>query len=624
MEKQKSSSQVNKKRMDILIRLLLVLACLIIIFIFAIKPMMSKEYYFDAGKDFVFSKLGLDSDDNSYDVVVVGDGLDGISAAIGSAQVGAKTLLVCSSKELGIQIKKTYNVDWQSDVSPEGIIVSSDIFKEIRYRAEEGFNIDKYMSSLNEMVSKYENLTILYDASLTSLNYSNEQISSIDLKINQTQKIIKSKRFIDATNDGKLLKKCNVKFASGYDDIGLKDLYPPVKLNFMVDGVDYSVLKEMLQNQQTTLNTLVKEYNTTNKDISISGISITDQGSSKVIVEAVAVDNVNLSDDNDVKKAYQLATKECIDFYNYLKLNLDQFKNASGITVAQEFIRSSAYHFNGRYSLTLTDVLIGKRFADRVSSASRPVTFTLEDNSRYLLCNPKIFYMPLRALIPEGLDNVLMTGDKVSCSSLVQNVIGSNSCISGTGYSAGIIAAYSISKDMEVTQIVEEQNLDIQSEIEKTLRKLGVYMSDTQEALTDLTDNWSFSSIEKLNNLGLLSAGITNDFKLDKAAQSQDFAYIILNGVPRVSENAYSYKFDVKIRPYIKEEPLTKELFAKILLDLDGKEIKDKNNYFEACKQDLIDQTLQSKLKNKDILQFPEVYYAAVQFIEKKTGKTIK
>lgn len=619
MKKQLTERQ---KRIDILIRLLLILSCTFIVFFFAIRPMLiNKDFYFASGRDYVFNKLGLVSDKNSYDVVVIGDGLDGISAAIGSARVGAKTLLVCSSKDIGDEIKRTYNVSWSADISPNANIVSSDLFKEIRYKAKDGSNIDNYIKAINEMVLEEKKLTILYEAKLSTVSIEKGKVSGVNFKIGQDEKKIYSKRYIDATRDGELLQKCSVNYSTGYADIGIDDLYPPIKLNFMVSGVDFDLLKEMSQKQATMLNSLFKSYQTSDYDVSISGFDITDQGNSNVIIEAITVGNVDLKDDKKINAAYAKATEECIDFYNYLKLNVDQFKNSTGITVAEEFLKPSAYHFKGGYSLTLTDVLIGKRFADRISSAARPVTFTLKDGNGYILCNPKIFYIPLRSLIPEGLENVLMSGDKASYSSLVQPAISSNSSIIGTGYAAGIIAAYSISQSMEIPQIVQDQNLDIQLEIEKTLRSLGIYMSDVKEDFTGLTDNWSFPYIEKLNNLGLLSAGMTNDFKLEKEASCEDFAYIVLNGVPRTSKTAYNYDFDLKLRKYLTGEPLTKEMFAKILLELDGQEVITKDYFSSACKQGLIDETLQSKLKNKDVLEFPEVYYASVGFIEKKTGK---
>ncbi len=624
MEKKIIQKSKRQKRIDLLIRLALVMVIAIAVFIFGIKPILNKDYYFDTGKDYNFNNLGANSGNDSYDVAVIGDGLDGISAAISAARVGADTLLVCSSNKLGDEITKSFNVNWTTDVTPTGTNVSADIFKEIRHNAEEGYNIDKYIKAINKLVSDEKNITVLYDAQLTNVVYENGNVLSADLKTANENKTIKALRFIDATKNGDLLKKCNVPYSTGYSDIGIEGLYPPVTLSFMVSGVNYTSIEEMLKNQGVYIDRILESYNTAYDNISINGLNVADQGDSKVIVQSVTVRNVDLNNADEVKSAFIKASKECSNLYEFLKLNIEQFKSANNLKIADEFFMPSAYHFKGSYSLTLTDLLVGKRFSDRISAASRPVTLTLEDGNGYILCNPKTFYIPLRSLIPQGLNNVLMTGDKASYSSLVQTAVSSNSSLSGIGFSAGTIAAYSISKNMGVSQIVEEQNLDVQSEIERILRRLGVYMSDTKEEFTSLTDNWSYPYIERLNNLGLLSAGITNDFRLDKDAETRDLAFIILNGVPRVSKNVYSYDFDTKVRQYITNDPLTKELFAKILLELNGDSNLTKNYYQEACKKGLIDETLQNKLKNKDVLQFPELYYASVQFIEKKTGKTLK
>lgn len=624
MKKQNTAQSAHKKRIDILIRLGIALTVCLLIFFFAIRPMMNKDYYFESGSDYKFNNLGSDSDINSYDVVIIGDGLDGVSAAIGSARVGAKTLLVCSSKELGSEIQKTYDLNWSLDTSPTGTVVSSDIFKQIRHKAGEGFNIDSYVKAIKELVSEEKKLTVVYGARVADAEYENGNVTGIKLEAGQETRFIKSQRYIDATKTGELLRKCNVPYTLGYADIGIENLYPPVKLNFIVNGVDYTQIEKMMKQQGTLINTLIKNYKPSDSNTKISGLGVTDQGNSSVIIQSLTVRNVNLNDEKQVKNAYLKASQECKDFYNFLKLNVDQFKNASSMKVAEEFCAPSAYHFNGSYTLSLTDILIGKRFSDRISTASRPVTLTMEDGNRYILCNPKTFYIPLRALLPKELNNVLMTGTKASYSSLVQTAIDSNSSITGTAYAAGIISAYSISKNIDISNITSDQNLDTQAEVEKILRKLGIYMSDEKEEFTSLTDNWSFQYLAKLNNLGLLSAGITNDFKLDKDAKSEDFAYILLNGVIRTSKSSYNYSFDSQVRQYINEDPLTRDLFAKILLELGGKQTTGKDYYSEACKQGLIDQTLQAKLKNKKVLQYPEVYYASVKAIEKYTGKTMK
>jgi hypothetical protein len=624
MKKQSDGLSVRSKRIDILIRLGIALVVCLVIFFFALKPMMSKDYYFEAGSDYKFDNLNAGLDSNSYDVVIIGDGLDGVGAALGSARVGAKTLLVCSSKELGSDIQKTYDLNWSADTSPTGNVVSSDIFRQIRHKAGEGFNIENYKKAIKELIADEQNLTVIYDTRMVDAQYDNGNVISINLEAGQEKKSVKSKRYIDATKTGELLRKCSVPYTLGYSDIGMEGLYPPVKLNFVVNGIDYAQIDKMLKQQGTLINSLLKSYKTSDRNIRISGLNITDQGNSSVIIQSVTARNVNLSDNKQVEKAYSSASQECKDFYKFLKLNVDQFKNSTDMKVAEEFCAPSAYHFNGSYSLSLTDILIGKRFSDRISTASRPVTLTMEDGNRYLLCNPKTFYIPLRSLIPEGLNNVLMTGTKASYSSLVQTAVDSNSSIIGTGYAAGVIAAYSISKNIDMPQITGDQNLDTQAEVEKILRKLGMYMSDIKEEHTDLTDNWSFQYLAKLNNLGLLSAGITNDFKLDKEAKCEDLAYILLNGVIRTSRSAYNYNFDSQLRQYLNEDPLTRDMLARILLELGGKKYTGKDYYSEACNQGLIDKTLQSKLKNKKVLKYPEVYYASVKFIESYTGKTMK
>lgn len=623
MHKKTTSSKKDDKVFDILLRIILILTIAIVLFMFAIRPMFfNKDYYFEAGSDVTFGNLGKETDKNSYDVVVIGDTLDGISAALGAARVGAETLLISESSQPGDALKNAMNVSWGLDISPNGNIVSSDFYKEIRYKAGEGSNIQNYMKAISEMLTDSKKLTVM-SGKLESAVYQDGKISEITVKSGQSVKTVRAQRYIDSTKNGELLSLCGVEKISGYSDIGIEGLYPPVKLNFMVSGVEYTKLQALVQNQSAMMSILVNNYKTSDNNFWISGFNVTDQGESKVIIEAISVRNVDLSSEEKVAKAYEKAKTECIDFYNFLKLNIDEFKNSTGVSVAERFVMSSPYHYQGRYKLKLSDIITGKRFTDRVSTAARPVTLTMLDGTRYILYNPKVFYVPLGALIPAQTKNILMTGDKISAASLVQGVLASNSSLTGSGYAAGIIAAYSISKDIEIPMIIEDHNLDTQQEIEKVLRKLGIYMSDVKEDFTSITGNWSFPSVEKLSNLGLLSAGITNDFKYDKESKCMDLAYMLLNGVPRVSRAAYSYSFDAKIRKYLTDDPLTKENLGKILLELNNINT-DKDYYKKACEAGLVDTTLQNKLEGKNVMKYSEVYYAAVLAIEKLTGKVLE
>ena len=105
MRKKNKPTTKLDRRIDILIRIVLVLVIVLIVFFFAIRPMIfKKDYYFETGNDVTLENLGSDKGLDNYDIAVIGDGIDGISAALGAANVGAKTLLVCSDKELGSQM----------------------------------------------------------------------------------------------------------------------------------------------------------------------------------------------------------------------------------------------------------------------------------------------------------------------------------------------------------------------------------------------------------------------------------------------------------------------------------------------------------------------------------------
>ncbi len=623
MREQNQRKTIQQKRIDILIRLALILAAVLIIFFFAIKPMLKKDYYFEAGEDYNFSNLGTETGKDNFDVLVVGDGVDAVTSAVGAAKVGAETLLVCTGEKIGSNLINTLDVNWSADFTPTGNSVSSDIFKEIRYKAGEGSNLENYVKELSNLALEQKNLTVLYNAKISEVVLNNGKINSVTVKTSEESRNIKAKRYIDATLKGDLLQLSKAEATQGYEDIGLQGLFIPAKLNFEVSGVDIVKIQKMMQNS-SLVNFLLKNYKTGSRDINISGMNVVDQGNGSVIIEAVSVSNVNITEDKAVKSAYIRAEKECEELFSYLKANLEEFQNASQIKVAKEFLISAPYHYRGRYQMTLSDVLTGKRYTDRISTASRPVTFTMGDGNRYVLANPKTFYIPLGSMIPEDMDNMLMTGDKISASSLIQTSISSNSSRAGTGYAAGIISAYSISKDMEIPRLIEDRNLDTQQEIEKILRKMGIYMSDIKEDISSITGDWSYPYAEKLINLGLLSGGITNDYKYGKNAKTKDLAFIILNGVPRVAEETYNYNFDITIRKYLTDENLTKEKLGLIVLELFQKTPPKDNYYSEACKLGLIDDTLQEKLKNSENLKLSEVYYASVSFIEEFTGKKIK
>ncbi|WP_242855607.1 FAD-dependent oxidoreductase [Ruminiclostridium josui] len=223
MKKKNKPTTKLDKRIDILVRVALVLTIAIIVFFFAIRPMIfKKDYYFETGDDVTLENLGRDKGSDNYDIAVIGDGIDGISAALGAADVGAKTLLICSDKELGSQMGDSYDTRWSPDVTPTGNNVSSDIFKEIRYKAGEAINIGNYLKAVKEMVTEKKNIDVIYDSEISEMDIQNGVVQKIEFNTPEGKRTITAKQYIDATKDGEMLKKSNVPYSTGYSDIGIK------------------------------------------------------------------------------------------------------------------------------------------------------------------------------------------------------------------------------------------------------------------------------------------------------------------------------------------------------------------------------------------------------------------
>ncbi len=605
---QKSDSKYDKK-VDRLVRLVLILACVMTILVFAVRPMFfSKDYYFDAGDYSFLSNMGKDE----YDVAIMGGSVEGASAAIGAAKVGAKVVILCEGSDLCPEIKNTLNPEWDSDSTNNGVEVSSDLFKQICYEAGENPSVGNYQNAIKKLITDNE-VKVMYNTKLSSVSVDKGIIKSLQIDTGGTTQEIYASTYIDATRDGLLLKQCKINSNSGYYDIGLNNLYPPLKLNFLVSGVNYEDLKKMIQNQGVPLTLLLQSYHTDDLNVSVQGFNIYNQGDNSAIIEGITVFNVDYTDPKAISYAYDKAKKECSSLFDYLKLNVPQFNNAMLVEVAKDFVRPSAYHYEGIANMPTSDIFEGDNMAGRLATIAKPIVFTLDDGSSYIIANPKYFFIPVQAIVPQGVSNLAMVGDKVGVSPILQPAISNYSALSTIGNAVGIVCAYSVSESIYIDEIAKDTT--IQKNLEKVLRKSGIYMTDI-EAEYSFKDSWNYPYIKKLLDKGLLTAGVTNDFKLDKKANSEDFAYLLLNGVVRSKPDVYSFEFDSIIRQYLTKEPLTRELFAEILLKLNKIKPNSGNLYSQAIKNNLIDEKLQKQLKSQDNLTMQEVYYAAVKYLK--------
>ncbi|HEX9060793.1 MAG TPA: FAD-dependent oxidoreductase [Clostridia bacterium] len=605
---------------EFLVRMVLVFLIGMTVYFWGYKPLMnsksSESFKTDNHENNVIENKG------PYDVVVVGEELDGIAAAVSASRAGSKVLLVSRSKDLGGEVSGCLDTDLFYIFSTSGDLLSKGFFQDISNRLGSNFSIGKYCSTIDNMVKEEKNLDVFYGADDVTPLVNQNSVSGIKIKTGKSEKVINAKRVIDSTWDGSLLMSCKVPFFNGSEDLNMKNTFVPARLNFELTGVDPKDVKSVISAYGLRFYSVLEEYKPLHAGIRINNFGIAEDGNEALIIKGIELPGVNLSDPVEVKRAYDEALTEATNFSSFLSRKLQVFNHSKFSKAADRLIIPEFRHFNGEYLLTAEDIFENKDFEDKIGVTSGPVEGGKFTNSiyKYVITSPDEYGIPAGCIVPKKVENLFMTGGKISYTSLASSSASKTATNIETGQAAGILAAYSVRSGLTPREVVNKKAWITDTELQAIFKKQGVYLPKI-DMKNKNSNIWCYDSMKYLINLGLIAGGSKNEYGLQKEATEEDLGYILLNGVPRVSFKKYNLKFDASIRPFIKDTPLTKEAAGKMLLAMRGEDSTEGNFYAAACKMGYIDSLVQEKLKNTSKLTMDIVYYLGERNIKMYTGK---
>tara|TARA_Y100001970_G_scaffold291446_1_gene428609 strand:- start:1398 stop:2954 length:1557 start_codon:yes stop_codon:yes gene_type:complete len=183
-----------------------------------------------------------------YDVVVVGGGISGLSAAISSSRNGMSTLLIEKQGELGGLVTSGWVTPFSMQmVLPDGKLIMKGLISELfdRLAEKDGtvrdwkdwkipkLPVDKEIFKLviHEMVEE-ANVEVLLNTSVLSIEYNNNLINQIKIFNKSGYQDISGKVFIDATGEADIARLSKV----------------PMTLNNDVDPNATTVISDLLKN----------------------------------------------------------------------------------------------------------------------------------------------------------------------------------------------------------------------------------------------------------------------------------------------------------------------------------------------------------------------------------------
>jgi Pyruvate/2-oxoglutarate dehydrogenase complex, dihydrolipoamide dehydrogenase (E3) component, and related enzymes len=607
---------------DHVFRIVLAIGIFFLVYQFAFKPMIENKKA--DTKENTQSKIKTTSGNgNGYDLIVYGEEPDGIAAAVSAARLGARTLLLANGKNLGGVFSHCLLTSLEIPYGKDNAKLNAGFLSELETRLGSQFSPQDYLYIVNTIVKNEKNIEVKYGVSLKAVNIKNKRVSSLEITAGDKKSTVEGSIFIDASENGSLLTACDIPYTSGSEDLNLKNSYMPVRLNFEMAGTDIKKIRELLKNMDVDFYKSLAEYDPGDVNARISSFNIYEIDEKTIIVQGVELCNINVLNARELKLAYSTANEEAKNLATFLANRFDQFKGWKYIGAAENLYINEGKHFKGVYTLTVNDVLSNTWFDKTVAMGSYPIQIgKFAGKSTLYAGKPEQYAVPLGCMIPKGIDNLFMTGKKISYSSLAASSAGIIGTSIVTGNSAGVLSAFCILNSLEPSDIEKESDLGKIEDMNEFLVKQGLNFPH-EEFKNKLTSNWAYTELDQLVSLGLVAGGSNNDYHLDKEAVQSDFAMLLLNGIYRVAPEKYSLPLDRRIRPYFNKEKLTPDKAARILEELYDLPDKGKNSYDKVCKLGYINKILQLSIKNKEVLTMDEVYYLSAYIIKAYTSKSI-
>jgi hypothetical protein len=427
------------------------------------------------------------------DVLVVGSGPGGLSAALAAAREGVDTMLVerhgCFG---GVITQSMIGVLAWYRTSPDTVDAGG-LAVEYEQRAKErGASIsvlryeivdtEVFKLIADDMVQESGVAPLLHCA-FADVIMDGNTIKGVITESKSGRQAILAKRVIDATGDADIACRAGVPYHKDP-----KEKLSPVTVNFGCSGVDlekffnysfrekprslYDSGAKSGEKEKREISTqLVEPYQKAREageipeHVRMGGQwnGFTDKGE-VTSLNAIRVMGVDPTDVRDLTRGEIEGRQHVVWAVNALKKYAPGFEDARLRTISSSLGTRESRKIIGHYHLTEHDVLNQARFEDSIAICPEFL-----DGSGYVILpsTGRYFHVPYGIILPQKVDNLLVAGrsvagDKVSHAATRQMV-----CCAATGQGAGVAAAVSVKDKASCAEV----NL---SKVQKALEKQDV------------------------------------------------------------------------------------------------------------------------------------------------------
>ena len=359
-----------------------------------------------------------------YDLVVVGGGFAGVTAAMEAARHGKSVLLVekynCMGGAAAGSLVMPFMNFWTHDPeTDEQVFLTGDLFLEIveELRKLGGmddtriFHEEPLKLVLNRMCLKY-GVQLLFDTTVVSAQVEEGHIKSLQAWGKSRMLTLEADYFIDATGDAELSALAGCRYQLGREE---DNLCQPMTLSFRVAGVNRAKYLE----EKPGINPLYSQYQQQGliKNPRENVLTFRTLQEDVLHFNTTRVVKHNPTDPVEVTRAEIEAREQVYEIFNFLKNNFTAFQNAYiSATALQIGIRESRM-VEGEYKLTVDELKNLARFEDAIAVANYDIDIHNPEGagtSHYYFGKGQWYQIPYRCLIPKDCKNLLVAGRCIS------------------------------------------------------------------------------------------------------------------------------------------------------------------------------------------------------------------
>ncbi|HLW60540.1 MAG TPA: FAD-dependent oxidoreductase [bacterium] len=428
----------------------------------------------------------------SVPVLVVGGTPAGVAAAVTAARMGTPVLLTEARPYLGGDLTGSMLNMFDMDYGPAGQQLSRGVFSEVFGQLGITFDVELAKHVFLRQVRREPLITLRLSTRPVQVFVKGQRVVGVVVEdeFSHDRETVCAKRIVDATDDADIAAMAGVPYSLGREGSGVDHAMMAATLVFEVRGIHWREVLEYVTNTSGRLATrggmyhgnawgygdIMRLYRPIEPGIGIYDLNIGRQDNRTVLINGLLVYGVDGTDPASVADGMLRARVELPKLIEYLRTFAPGFRDAELVRPADYLYIRETRHIRGLTTLTVQDIVDARVFWDAVGVASYPIDlhpYRPGERNPYA-AHRYVYTIPLRALVPVGITNLLVASRSISAS---YEAAGSARVIPTTmeeGQAAGAATVLSIHAKTLIPRFTEDPALV--HELQGTLYTQGQYL----------------------------------------------------------------------------------------------------------------------------------------------------